>query len=378
MKILIAPDSFKGSLTAIEVCKASEKGIKIVKPDCEVITLPIADGGEGTLEAMSYATEGKVITKTVTNPIGEKVESKYTISGDGKTAILEMAKASGLYLIPKEKRNPYYTTTYGVGELIIDALDKGCRKFIVGIGGSATNDGGIGMLQALGFKFVDITGNELKRGGLAIKDLHHIEVDGRDKRLDKCTFKIACDVDNTLCGEKGASFVFGPQKGATPDMVKVLDANLQHYAKIIERDLGKKVLNIKGGGAAGGLGTAFVGFLGAQLVSGVELILDSLNFNEQLKGVDLVITGEGQIDEQTAYGKVPMGVAKRAKAQGIPVVAIVGSIGGDVSNLYDLGLDSIISIVNKPMTLEEAMVNGYELVKQTSQAVMGLYKLTQR
>jgi glycerate kinase len=286
-----------------------------------------------------------------------------------------MAKASGLYLIPKEKRNPYYTTTFGVGEIILDALDKGCRNFIVGIGGSATNDGGVGMLQALGFKFLDLNGNEIPWGGLALKDLAKIDISTGDPRLKECTFKIACDVDNTLCGEKGASYVFGPQKGATFEMVKVLDANLLHYAHIIERDLGKKVLEIKGGGAAGGIGTAFTAFLNGELVSGVELILDSLNFSQKLEGVDLVITGEGQIDQQTAYGKVPMGVAKRAKAANIPVVALVGSINGDITKLYGLGLSAIFSVVNKPMTLEEAMDNAYNLVKETARSVMGLFSI---
>lgn len=375
MKILVAPDSFKGSLTAIEVCEAIKEGIQLVEPNAEVVTLPIADGGEGTLEAMSYATRGEVIYKRCTNPLGEKIEAKYTIAGDGTTAIIEMAKASGLYLIPLGKRNPYYTTTYGVGELILDALDKGCTNFIVGIGGSATNDGGIGMLQALGFSFLDSKGEELPFGGLGLKDLVKIETTGRDSRLDNCSFKIACDVDNTLCGERGASHIFGPQKGATPEMVKVLDANLLKFATIIERDLGKKVLEIKGGGAAGGIGAAFTAFLNAELVSGVELILDSLDFSEKLIDVDLVITGEGQMDQQTAYGKVPMGVANRAKKQNIPVVAIVGAVNGDITPLYQLGLSSINSIVNKPMTLEEAMINAYELVKESARSVMGLFNI---
>nr|WP_072906124.1 glycerate kinase [Anaerobranca californiensis] len=375
MKILVSSDSFKGSLSAIEVCQAIEEGIKDLCPETEVISVPVADGGEGTLEAMSYATSGELVKVFCLNPIGEKIESYYTITGDGKTAIIEMAKAAGLYLIPQEKRNPYYTTTYGVGEIILDALDKGCRNFIVGIGGSATNDGGVGMLQALGFKFLDSKGEEIAKGGLALKDLVKIDISTRDPRLEGCTFKVACDVDNTLCGEKGASYVFGPQKGATLEMVKVLDANLYRYAQVIERDLGIRVLDVKGGGAAGGIGVAFTAFLNAQLVSGVELILDSLNFNDKLNGVDLVITGEGQIDQQTAYGKVPMGVAKRAKAVNIPVVALVGSINGDTSTLYNLGLNAIFSVVNKPMTLEQAMENGYTLVKETARNVMGLFSI---
>ena len=373
MKILIAPDSFKGSLSSIEVCKAVEEGIRQVNPQCEIIALPIADGGEGTLEAMSYATDGELITMTCSNPIGEPIESKYSISGDGKTAILEMAKASGLYLITQSQRNPYITTTYGVGEQIKDALDRGCRNFVVGIGGSATNDGGVGMLQALGFSFLDGEGKEIPRGGLALGKLAKIVSSNKDPRLDECTFKVACDVDNTLCGPKGASHVFGPQKGATPEMVKLLDESLKNYAQIIKQDLGKEVLDIKGGGAAGGLGTAFVAFLNAELVSGVSLILDSLNFTQKLQGIDLVITGEGQMDEQTAYGKVPMGVAQRAKELGIPVVALVGSIKGDMTNMYKLGITSIFSIVNKPMTLEEAMDNAYDLVVQTARGVMGLF-----
>ncbi|QNO14607.1 glycerate kinase [Alkalicella caledoniensis] len=373
MRILVASDSFKGSLSSIDVCKAVSEGIKEVIPNCEVVMLPIADGGEGTLEAMSYATGGRLVEAICTNPVGERISGHYSISGDGKTAVIEMAKAAGLYLINREQRNPYYTTTFGVGELIIHALDKGCRNFIVGIGGSATNDGGVGMLQALGFSFLDKARNEIDTGGLALGKIDSIDPSNRDKRLDECTFKIACDVDNTLCGPKGASYIFGPQKGATPQMVKELDSTLKHYANVIHRDLGVKVLDIKGGGAAGGLGTAFVGFLNAELVSGVDLILDSLKFSEKLEGIDLVITGEGQIDDQTAHGKVPMGVAKRAKEQNIPVVAIVGSISGNVASLYQLGLNAIFSVVNKPMTLDQAMNNAYELVQQTAKNVVGLF-----
>ena len=375
MKIIIASDSFKGSLSSIEVCKAASEGIKTVAPDCEVVMLPIADGGEGTLEAMTFATGGSIITAQCSNPVGDLISSHYSISGDGKTAVIEMAKASGLYLIPKEKRNPYFTTTYGVGELIIHGLDKGCRNFIVGIGGSATNDGGVGMLQALGFRFLDCHGQELERGGRGLSKLHKIDISMKDKRLDECTFKIACDVDNTLCGPKGASHVFGPQKGATPEMASELDDILAHYAQTIERDLGKSVLEIKGGGAAGGLGTAFVAFLDAVLVSGVELILDSLNFSQELQGVDLVITGEGQMDEQTQYGKVPMGVSRRAKEENIPVVAIVGSISGDLTALYRVGLTAAFSVVNKPMTLDDAMDNAYDLVKQAVENVVGLFNI---
>lgn len=322
MKILLAPDSFKGSLSSIEVCKAMYEGIKEIRPNCEVIMLPIADGGEGTLEAIQFATGGTLVKAKSTNPIGEKIYSQYFISEDGKTAVIEMAKASGLYLITQDKRNPYYTTTFGVGELILDALDRGCRNFIIGIGGSATNDGGAGMLQALGFRFLDKKGNEIDRGGLALGKLAKIDTSSKDKRLNQCIFKIACDVDNTLCGPKGASYVFGPQKGATSQMVQELDSALFHYAKVIKKDLGMNVLDIKGGGAAGGIGIAFVSFLKAELVSGVDLILNSLNFSKRLQGIDLVITGEGQIDEQTAYGKVPMGVARRAKEESIPVVAL--------------------------------------------------------
>lgn len=375
MKIIIASDSFKGSLSSIEVCKAASEGIKTAAPDCEVIMLPIADGGEGTLEAMTFATGGSLITAPCSNPVGEPISSQYSLSGDGKTAVIEMAKASGLYLIPQEKRNPYYTTTYGVGELILHGLDKGCRNFIVGIGGSATNDGGVGMLQALGFRFLDCHGQEIERGGLGLSKLHKIDLSMKDKRLDHCTFKIACDVDNTLCGTKGASYVFGPQKGATSQMVSKLDNLLAFYAKTIERDLGKSALEIKGGGAAGGLGTAFAVFLDAVLVSGVELILDSLNFSQKLQGVDLVITGEGQMDEQTQYGKVPMGVSRRAKEQNIPVVAIVGSISGDLTALYQAGLTAAFSVMNKPMALDEAMHNAYDLVKQLTENVVRLFNI---
>lgn len=375
MKILVASDSFKGSLSSIEVCLAIKEGAQRACPDCEVITLPIADGGEGTLEALNFATGGKIVTVECTNPIGRKIKAEYSILGDGKTAVIEMAKAAGLYLISKEERNPYYTTTYGVGEIILDALDKGCRNFIVGIGGSATVDGGIGMLQALGFEFLNKEGKEIQRGGLDIANLHKINTLGKDSRLEDCTFRIACDVDNTLCGLRGASRVFGPQKGATPEMVEVLEKNLLRFKDTIKTDLGIDISDIKGGGAAGGIGASFVAFLNAQLISGVELVLKSLNFLSQLEGVDLVITGEGQMDEQTSYGKVPMGVASYAKNKSIPVVAIVGSIGEGTQKLYPLGITSIFSILNKPMTLDEAMVDARELVIQTSESVIRLFKI---
>lgn len=336
MKILLAPDSFKGSLSSKEVCHAMENGIKRVI-DAEIISIPIADGGEGTVEALVYAVGGEIIKSDVTGPLGEKVEAFYGILKDG-TAVIEMAACAGLYLIPEEKRNPLKTTTYGVGELIKLALDRGCRKFIIGIGGSATNDGGVGMAQALGARFLDKDGNEIGFGGGELYKIEKIDISSIDKRIYESEFIVASDVDNPLCGEKGASYVYGPQKGATPEMIKILDENLRHLAyeakKVIEKDYSE----VPGAGAAGGLGFGLMAFLGAKLKRGIDIIIETTRLEEKIKEVDLVITGEGNTDFQTAFGKAPAGIAKLAKKYNKPVIILSGGLGKDYKSLYDIGV----------------------------------------
>lgn len=376
MKIVVATDSFKGSLSATEVCQAIKEGILRADPTCQVEILPIADGGEGTLEAMRLSSGGEMINVQCVNPLGEKIRGKYLILADGKTAVIEMAQAAGLCLIAREQQNPLYTTTYGVGEIILAALDSGYRKFIVCIGGSATVDAGIGMLQALGFRFLNKAGEEIAGGGLAIANLRRIEVGRADKRLPECSFQVARDVDNLICGPKGAARVFAPQKGATPGMVEILEDNLRLFSEVVSSDLGIDISDIKGGGAAGGIGASLFAFLNAQLASGVELVLDSMDFSTKLEGADLIITGEGQLDEQTAYGKVPMGVARRAKEKGLPVIALAGAIGTDYANLSPLGIDAAVSIVNRPMSLDEAMADAGLLLSQCSEAVIRLLKIS--
>lgn len=370
MKIVLAPDSYKGSLTAKQACEAMEKGIRKVLPDAEIVKIPMADGGEGTVQSLVDATSGTFHTVEVTGPLGQKVKAAYGVLGDKETAVLEMAEASGLYLIPAEKRNPLLSTTYGTGELIKSALDEGCRKFIIGIGGSATNDGGMGMAQALGVKFLDKKGKSLPFGGGNLGDLSEINMDDMDPRIQESQFFIACDVDNPLCGPQGASFIFGPQKGATPGMVQQLDDGLAHFAEIIARDLGKFVADLPGAGAAGGLGAGLVAFLDANLKRGIEIVTETVKLREQLQGVDLLFTGEGQCDGQTVRGKTPFGVAKIAKQAGVPVVFIVGRIGAGSEILYEYGIKSIFSMVDGPMTVEEAMSQAYDLLTKSAERIM--------
>jgi glycerate 2-kinase len=370
VKIVLAPDSYKGSLTAKQACEAMEEGIRKVLPDAEIVKIPMADGGEGTVQSLVDATSGTFHTVEVTGPLGQKVKASYGVLGDKETAVLEMAEASGLYLIPTEKRNPMLSTTYGTGELIKSALDEGCRKFIIGIGGSATNDGGMGMAQALGVKFLDERGNSLPFGGGNLRDLFEINMDDMDPRIQESQFFIACDVDNPLCGPQGASFIFGPQKGETPEMVQQLDDGLAHFAEIISRDLGKFVADLPGAGAAGGLGAGLVAFLAANLKRGIEIVTETVKLKEQLQGVDLLFTGEGQCDGQTIRGKTPFGVAKIAKQAGVPVVFIVGRIGAGSEILYEYGIKSIFSMVDGPMTVEEAMGQAYDLLTKSAERIM--------
>jgi glycerate kinase len=375
MKIVLAPDSYKGSLTAKKACDAMSAGIKRVLPRAEIIQIPMADGGEGTVQSLIDATGGQLYTTTVKNPLNNNVIAKYGILGDGETAVLEMAEASGLYLIPLQERNPLLTNTYGTGELIHNAFERGCRKFILGIGGSATNDGGMGMAQALGVRFLDEAGSELPPGGGSLGKLAHIDIMNMDIRIKESTFIVACDVDNPLCGPNGASYVFGPQKGATPDMIIELDNNLSHYANIIKKDLGIDIKDTPGAGAAGGLGAGMLAFLGAVLRSGVDIVIEAVELNKHLEEAELVFTGEGQCDFQTINGKVPFGVAREARKQDIPCIVIAGSIGQGIDVLYDYGVTSVFSMVDSPMSLEQAMAGAENLLEKTAERIMRLIRI---
>ena len=373
MKIVIAPDGFKGNLSALQVARAIDKGIRRVVPDALTTLKPMADGGEGTVQAMVDATGGKVMTTEVTDPLGGRVSAHWGLLSDKVTGVIEMASASGLPLVPPEKRNPLLTTTYGTGELILAALESGCRKLIIGIGGSATNDGGAGMAQALGARLLDSTGAELPFGGAALANLEHIDVTNLDSRLADCEVLIASDVSNPLCGAHGASAVYGPQKGATPEMVTQLDAALAHYADVIQRDLGIKVKDVSGAGAAGGLGAGLIVFLKAELIPGIDIVIQATNLVEHLKDADLVFTGEGRLDSQTARGKVPTGVAKRAKEFGLPVIAIAGEILDDYHVVYEHGIDAVLSIAPGPISLSQSMAKAEKLITDTAERAIRLF-----
>ncbi len=367
MKIVIAPDSFKGSMTAAEVAEAMARGVKRVYPEAVTELVPMADGGEGTVQALVDATGGQLIQARVTGPLGDPVDAFFGMMGDGETAVIEMASASGLPLVPADRRNPLVTTTYGTGELMRLALERGARRLIIGIGGSATNDGGAGMAQALGIRLLDAQGAELPPGGGALVYLARIDTSNMDARLRDVTITVACDVDNPLTGPRGASAVFGPQKGATPEMVSTLDAALQHLAAMIRRDLGKDVEQTPGAGAAGGLGGGLLAFLGATLRRGVEIVVDAVALKDRMVGADLCLTGEGGTDFQTVRGKTPMGVAQAAKAHGVPVICLSGGLGRDYRQVYDVGIDAALSIVPGPMELSEAVRRGSELVEDATE-----------
>jgi glycerate kinase len=377
MKIVIAPDSYKESLSALEVASAIEAGFRDIFPEADYVKIPVADGGEGTVEAMVAATQGSIVRLAVTGPLGEPVDAFYGLSGDTRTAFIEMAAASGLELVPASRRDPLITTSFGTGELIKNALDRGVGHIIIGIGGSATNDGGSGMMQALGARLLDSHGNEIAYGGGALPQLARIEIDHLDARIRQCRFEVACDVTNPLTGEKGASAIFGPQKGATPELVQQLDQALAHYADIIHRDLDIDVLHIAGGGAAGGMGAALHAFCQAELRRGIEIVTEALGLAEQVKDADLVITGEGRIDSQTINGKVPIGVAQVAKQFNKPVIGIAGSLTADVGVVHEHGLDAVFSVLFGICTLEEALENAAQNVRMTARNVAATLKAGQ-
>lgn len=374
MKIVVAPDSFKESMSAKEVCDSIEKGLLSVSKDWEIVKVPMADGGEGTLEALIDATNGKIFNEKTLNPLGEEITSRFGILGEKNIAIIEMASTSGLELISPEKRNPYITTTYGTGQLMLKALDQNVEEIILGIGGSATNDGGAGMLQALGAKLLDKNGDEIGFGGYELSKLDKIDFSNLDKRLKNIKILVACDVTNPLTGKNGSSYIFGKQKGATPEMVKVLDENLLHYSKIIKRDLDFDVNDIPGAGAAGGLGAGLL-TLGAILKKGIEIVIEANELDKKVQGADLVITGEGSIDGQTRFGKTPYGVVSVAKKYNIPTVTLTGNVGKDIDILYDYGFDAIFSIMQGVDTLENALKNGKENIEKTAKNIGHFIKI---
>lgn len=375
-KFVLAPDSFKGSMTAKEVCEAMESGIRKVCPDAEIIHVPMADGGEGTTQALVDASNGTLVRKTVTGPLGNQVEAMYGILGDGQTAVIEMASASGIQLVDKNTKNPLITTTYGTGELIKECLNKGIKKIILGIGGSATNDGGAGMAAALGVKLLDRNGQEIPWGGGSLDKLDHIDVSEVDPRLADCSIEVACDVTNPLCGPTGASNVFGPQKGATKEMIEVLDRNLRHYANIILRDLGHDIAEKPGAGAAGGLGGGLLAFTKSTLKPGVEIVIEYANLREKLKGADFCFTGEGGIDFQTKFGKTPYGVARTAKdvSEDIIVLGVAGMIGEGIDSLYEVGFDAIFGIAPGASELEKLLLDGSVNIARTTENIVRLIK----
>ncbi len=366
MKMIIAPDSFKGSLTAIEVSDALEQGVRKIYPDALVVKVPMADGGEGTVECLVNATGGKIYEKLVVGPLGEPVTASFGILGDQLTAVLEMASASGLPLVPPEKKNPLITTTFGTGQLIRAALDQGCAKMIIGIGGSATNDGGAGMVQALDVHLLDKNEEEIGYGGAQLAQLNRIDISQMDARIEKVKILVASDVQNPLCGPTGASRIYGPQKGAiSEEMIITLDQALSHFADIIKRDLGKEVREISGAGAAGGLGAGLIAFLNAELKPGIDIVINAVHLDEIMQGTDLVITGEGEISGSTIYGKTPVGVAKVAKKYHIPVVSISALIDESGWVVKEHGIDYLVKPENPPMYMEYPKSRKKELLAQT-------------
>ncbi len=375
MRIIVAPDSFKGSVSAVCTANAMKKGIKEVFPEAEVIKVPIADGGEGTVEALVAATDGQMIYQKVVGPQGDMVEAYWGILGDGETAVIEMAAASGLPLVPNDKKDPRIATTYGTGQLIKAALDRGLGKIIIGIGGSATNDGGCGMAQALGGSFIDSSGKELPYGGAALSKLDSVDLSGMDTRLTDTVIMVACDVDNPLCGPKGASAIYGPQKGASPEMVVELDAALEHFANKVQGVTGKDVAGYPGAGAAGGLGAGLLFFTNAKLEPGVDLVLRVIEFESLVRSAQLVITGEGRTDFQTAFGKAPVGVAKLAKKYNVPILCLSGGLGQGYEDVLMLGIDGLMSTVPGPMTLDECIEQGAELIAMGAKRLCQILKV---
>lgn len=379
MKVVVAIDSLKGSLSSMEAGRAIEEGIKNVVPNADVYVSPIADGGEGTVEAIISGMNGSMISTEVLDPLGRKIKCEYGIASlkNGETAVIEMAASSGITLLSADERNPYFTTTYGLGEIIIDAINKGCRHFLIGIGGSATNDGGVGMLQALGYNFLDEHGCEIGRGAIGLKDIADISDKNVISELKDCTFEIACDVKNPLCGENGCSAVYGPQKGADSEMVEKMDQWMEHYAKIAHNKYSKADKDVPGAGAAGGLGFAFQTFTNSTLESGVQIVLRETKLEEYIADADIVVTGEGRLDGQTVMGKAPVGVASIAQKYKKTVIAFAGSVTDDAKLCNENGINAYFPILRSITSLEDAMKpeNAYKNMKETAEQVFRLYSL---
>ncbi|MEC7837920.1 MAG: glycerate kinase [Chloroflexota bacterium] len=369
-KILISPQEFKESLTGLEVAKAMDKGIHNFDNNIETILAPVADGGDGTLQTMVDVTGGQIIKETVKDPLGRDIVSEWGKLGDDNSAVIEMAKASGLALLSDEEKSATLTTTYGTGQLFKLALDKGVNNFIVGIGGSATNDGGAGFISALGAKLLDENNNIIEPCGQNLNKVKYIDMSNFDNRIDDVSVKVACDVTNPLCGNDGASAIFGPQKGASPEDVEFLDKNLLHWADLLKNQIGKDILNVPGSGAAGGLGAGLMAFVNAELSIGANIVLEALEYDKKLSGVDLVIVGEGSTDKSTQFNKSPVAVAMRAKEKGIPVICLSGSIGKGYSESRDLGITSFFSIVSGPTELKYAIDNAYDLIVKSTEEII--------
>ena len=375
MKVVVAIDSLKGSLSSIEAGLAAKEGILKARPDATVIVKPLADGGEGTVDALIEGMNGERVDITVTGPMGTPVSCYYGYLKESNTAIMEMASAAGITLVPDNEKNPMLASTYGVGEMILNAMERGCRKFIIGIGGSVTNDGGIGMLKALGYEFFDKNGKDVGEGGQALAKVASINTDKRNPLISECNFRIACDVNNPLCGENGATYIYGPQKGVSDDMKADLDAGMANYAKVTAETLGYDNSETAGVGAAGGLGFAFLSYISAKLTPGISLILDAVGLESELKDADIAVTGEGRLDHQTAMGKAPVGVAHLAKKYNAKVVAFAGAVTEGAIACNDAGIDAFFPIVRGVTTLEEAMnkENAHKNMSATAEQVFRLF-----
>ena len=377
MRFLFASDSFKGTLSSRQTAELLVQAAQEIFPGCECESVEVADGGEGTTDAVVAATGGRRVEVSAHGPLWEERTAFYG-KLDEKRAVMEMASASGLPLVPEEQRKPWETTSYGTGEMIRDALDRGLRDISIAIGGSATNDGGMGCARALGVRFLDKTGKELSGCGKDLARVHRIDMSGLDTRVRECVFTVMCDVTNPLCGEQGATYTFGKQKGGTPEILKELEAGMQNYREILKQQFGVDMDTVAGAGAAGGLGAALMVFLDGSLKSGIETVLDLVGFDERLEGVSLVVTGEGAADWQSVYGKVMQGVGVRCKAKGIPAAAIVGSIGRGAEDIFDYGIDSIITTVNRPMPLSEALDRAGELYLSAARRLFRMLRAGQK
>ena len=374
MKVIISPQSFKGSVSALAAAKAIERGVLAAEPEAQTVLVPVADGGDGTLDALVDSTGGQMFRSTVIGPLGHPLEAMWGVMGDGETAVVEMARASGLALVPPRQRDPRITTTQGTGQIIKEALERGFNRMIVCLGGSATNDGGTGMATALGVRFLDADGGPIPAGGAALARLASIDASGLHQGLGSATIVGATDVTNPLCGPIGASAIFGPQKGATPEVVAELDAALLNFAQVVRRDLGQDVGELPGAGAAGGLGAGLIVFAGAQLRSGIDMVCDVLGFDGYLEGADLVITGEGQADQSTIFDKAPVGVARRALLQNVPTVLLAGSLGQGYEQLYQHGISGVVCIADRPMSFPQSLNRTEELLESAAQRTIKLLR----